>query len=188
VNLTALRNALAASSRVPLRVYATALVLIGILGGFYFLHVRPRNEAMANERQELQTRQTTLQLLEVETAKLAGAEQQLERLTRAVEAFEGSLPRQGEIDVILREVWVIADAAGLKTQRIKTQQDRRQDGFRVLPIEMGLRGPFTGVYKFLLAIERLPGVTKVESLKLVTVGDADDEVDASLILNVYCKD
>jgi len=188
VNLTALRKALPVSSRVPLRVYATALVLVGVLGGFYFLHVRPRNTAMAEERQEIQTRQTTLQLLEVETAKLVGTEQQLERLTRAVEAFEGSLPRQGEIDVILREVWVIADAAGLKTQRIKTQKDRRQDGFRVLPIEMGLRGPFTGVYRFLLAIERLPGVTKVESLKLVTVGDAGDEVDASLILNVYCKD
>ncbi|MBN2582163.1 MAG: type 4a pilus biogenesis protein PilO [Planctomycetes bacterium] len=183
-----LRKALPVSLRVPLRVYATAVVLVGMLGGFYFLHVRPRNTAMADERQEIQTRKATLQLLEVEMAKLEGAEQQLERLNRAVEAFETGLPRQGEIDVILREVWVIADAAGLKTQRIKTLKDRRQDEFKVLPIELSLRGPFAGVYSFLLSIERLPGVTKVESLKLVTLGETGEEVEASLILNVYCKD
>jgi Tfp pilus assembly protein PilO len=188
MKISDLRRRVPVSSRVPLRVYATALVLVGVLGGFYFLHVRPRNTAMADDSVAIHAREATLQLLEVETARLAGTEQQLDRLNRAVDAFESALPRQGEIDVILREVWVIADAAGLKTQRIKTQKDRRQDEFRVLPIEMGLRGPFAGVYKFLLAIERLPGVTKVESLKLVTVNERGEEVDASLTLNVYCKD
>jgi len=176
-------------SRQSIRVYITAACLVAGLLAFFFLFIRPQRSALAPEQEEIQGRRASLQLLEVEVAKLAGGRWQLERLARAIDAFESDLPRQGEIDVILREVWVIADAAGLKTQRIKTLEQRRQDAYKVLPIEMKLRGPFEGMYRFLLSLERLPGVTKIQSLQLETTSGLESgELEAGLVLNVYCKD
>lgn len=176
-------------SRCSIRVYVTAACLVVALLAFFFLFIRPRRAVLAAEREELQGRRAVLQLLEVEVAKLDGARWQLERLERAIDAFEADLPRQGEMDVILREVWVMADAAGLKTQRIKTLQQRQQDSYKVLPIEMKLRGPFEGLYRFLLSLERLPGVTKIQSLQLETTSGLESgELEAGLVLNVYCKD
>ena len=176
-------------SRCSIRVYVAAVCLVVALLAFFFLFIRPRRAVLAAEREEIQDRRAALQLLEVEAAKLSGWRQQLERLARGIDAFEDNLPRQGEIDVILREVWVIADAAGLKTQRIKTLEQRQQDSYKVLPIEMKLRGPFKGLYRFLLSLERLPGVTKIQSLQLQTTSGLESgELEAGLVLNVYCKD
>ncbi len=176
-------------SRCSIRVYITAACLVVALLAFFFLFIRPRRAVLAAEWEEIQERRSALQLLEVEAAKLDGARWQLDRLERAIDAFEDDLPRQGEIDVILREVWVIADAVGLKTQRIKTLKQGQQDSYRVLPIDMKLRGPFEGLYRFLLSLERLPGVTKVQSLQLQTTSGLESrELAAGLVLNVYCKD
>ncbi|NIA21110.1 MAG: type 4a pilus biogenesis protein PilO [Anaerolineaceae bacterium] len=176
-------------SRYSIRIYITAGCLVVVLLAFFFLFIRPKRSALAARREEIQDRQTSLQLLEVETARLKGARIQLEQLERAVEAFESGLPSQEEIGVILREVWVIADAAGLKTQRIKTLDQRQQGAYKVLPIEMKLNGSFKGVCRFLLSLERLPGVSIVQSLQLQTTPDLEsDEIEAALVLNVYCKD
>lgn len=176
-------------SRYSIRVYITGGCLVVVLLSFFLLFIRPKRTALAAQREEIQNRQTSLRLLEVETARLDGARVQLERLGRAVEAFESGLPSQEEIGVILREVWIIADAAGLKTQRIKTLVQRQQDAYKVLPIEMKLNGSFKGVCRFLLSLERLPGVSIVQSLQLQTTSNLESsEIEIALVLNVYCKD
>ncbi len=174
--------------RLPLRVYATAAALLCLVLAFFFLFVRPRNEAMGELRDSMQDRRASLKLLEVELAKLDVSKRRLKQLDKALDAFEGRLPRKSEIDVILREVWVIADAAGLKTQRIKTRKEEKGDSYRLLPIEMNLRGDFEGLYNFLLSLERLPGVMRLDSLRIKKIKDgAQDQVEANLVLNVYCQ-
>lgn len=174
--------------RLPARLYVVALVLLGVLLAGYFLFVQPKNKAMAEMRQSINDRKASLQVLEVEMAKLAGSRQRVTQLQKAITGFEERLPRQGEIDVILREVWVIADAAGLKTQSIKTQKGRQQDTYKVLPIEVRLQGDFIGLYKFLLSLEKLPGVMNVESLKLqMAPAEGSELVDIGLVLHVYCR-
>lgn len=174
--------------RLPLRIYGMALGLLGLVLMSLLVVVQPKNRAMAEVRQEIQDSRASLQLLEVEMSKLGTVKRRVSQLQQALSAFEDRLPRQGEIDVILREVWVIADAAGLKTQRIKTEKGRQQDGYKVLPISMNLRGPFEGLYRFLLSLERLPGIMKVESLRVTSPQNAEsDGVEAVLVLGVFCK-
>lgn len=174
--------------RLPFRLYGVALVLLGMLLASYFLLVLPKNRAMAAARNEIENRRGWLQLLEVEMTKLENSRRRVQHLEKAISAFEDRLPREGEVDVILREVWLIADASGLKTQRIKTQKSRRQGPYNVLPIEMSLQGPFEGLYRFLLSLERLPGLMNVESLRVrTTSSDEDSGVQAGLVLNVFCK-
>jgi len=174
--------------RMPARIYLVAAAIVGIVLTSFFVFVQPKNRSMAATRTAIRNKQASLQLLELEMSKLESSRRRVERLETALAGFESRLPRQGEIDVILREVWVIADAAGLKTQRIKTRKARQQDTYRVLPIEMNLRGPFRGLYGFLLSLERLPGTSNVESLRIVSApGQENGCVDASLVLNVFCN-
>lgn len=174
--------------QLPIRVYVVALGLLGVLLASCFMFIQPRNRAMAAARAEIQARRTSLQLLEIEMAKLDAQRRRVEQLEKAISGFESRLPRQSEIDVILRQVWIIADDAGLKPLRIKTQKGRQQDAYKVQPIEMNLRGPFEGLYRFLLLLERLPGVMSVESLVITPPqGEEENSVEAKVVLNVFCK-
>jgi len=175
-------------TRLPVRVYAVALALLGVLLASYFLFAQPKNQAMSAVRAEIQNRQASLKLLEVEMAKLEGSKRRLEQLQKTLAGFDDRLPRRGEIDVLLREVWVVADAAGLKTQRIKTLKEKQFGGYGALPLELNLRGPFEGVYGFLLALERMPGMMKIESLNIHSAkGEAASGVEVGLVLNVFCR-
>ena len=181
-------SAKTALSRLPLRIYVVSACVLGVLLATYFLFVQPRNRAMAEVRSGVRSQRTSLQLLEVELTKLDASRRRLQQLEKAITGFEESFPQQGEIDVILREVWVIADAAGLKTQRIKTQKEKSQEQYKILPIEMSLRGRFEGLYSFMLSLERLPGIMQIQSLGAKVVpGEENGCVEATLVLNVFCR-
>ena len=90
--------------------------------------------------------------------------------------------------MILREVWLIADTSGLKTLRIRTLEEQTLNNVRIQPIEMNLRGKFEGLYKFLLALERLPGLMKLQGISVRNVNErVDGELEASMVLNVFCR-
>lgn len=177
-----------AAKRIPGRVYAVASVLIVMVLVALFVFVRPKNESMAAVREEISQREASLQMFDVEMTKLGSAEGQLTELETALAEFNNQLPKQGDIDVLLREVWTIADGAGLKTQRIKTLKPKQQGDYQVMPVELSLSGSFDGFYEFLLALENLPGTASVGTLRLLSVPRAEESpVDASLVLNVFCK-
>ena len=89
-------SAKSALTRVPLRLYVTAGVLLGALVAGYFLFVVPKNKAMADMRADTRSREETLQTFQLELARLDGARQRLDQLGRTLAAFEDRLPRQPE--------------------------------------------------------------------------------------------
>jgi Tfp pilus assembly protein PilO len=175
-------------SQLPKRIYVVSAMLLCAVLGTYFLAIKPQREALAAEHQRMQDQALMMDVLAAEMARLSGAKRQMEQLETAVGAFDERLPKKGEMDVILREVWLIADIAGLKTQRIRTLDEQTLHHVRVQPVEISLRGRFEGLYGFLLALERLPGLMKLQGISVRNVNErVDGELEASMILNVFCR-
>ena len=175
-------------SQLPKRLYVVSALLVGLVLGTYSVAIKPQREAMAAQQNEMQDQMVMLDLLATEMTKMTGARRQMEQLEKGLSAFDERLPKKGEIDVILREVWLIADTSGLKTLRIRTLEQQTLNNVRIQPIEMNLRGKFEGLYKFLLALERLPGLMKLQGISVRNVNErVDGELEASMVLNVFCR-
>lgn len=177
-----------AMRELPKRVYLVSALLVGLVLGTYSVFIKPQRTAMAEQYEQMQNELVMLDLLATEMARLAGTQRQMERLEKSIEAFRDRLPQKGEMDVILREVWLIADSSGLKTQRIRTLEEQSHNDVRIQPIEMNLRGDFAGLYRFLLAMERLPGLMKLQGISVRNVNEqVDGELEAIMVLNVFCR-
>ncbi len=172
-----------ALSQLPKRVYLVSALLVVSVLGIYSMAIRPQREVMNAQLEEVRQQEAMLNLLAVEMAKINGSRRQMEQLEKAVVAFEDRLPKKSEMDVILGELWLIGEAADLKTG-IRKHKEGSADDLRII----SLQGRFEGIYSFLVAMERLPSLMKVQGLSVRNINErADGELEAIIVLNVFCR-
>jgi len=172
-----------------------ALSFIGVLiivGAGYFLFMRPRGLEIAAQKEAVVQRQEELRELRKVALQIRDVEQEINRLKEALKFFESKLPQQKEVDVILRKMWVIAEESGLKTGRVMALKAKNTGRYNVQPIEISLDGSFDGFYKFLLALERLPRIIKVQAIELQKADtkkkeqqSPDNRIQASILMDMF---
>ena len=91
------------------------------------------------------------------------------------------------MDKVLKEIWQLADANGLRTQTVKTPRSQKMTGYSEQTLELNLAGDFKGFYEFMLQLEKLPRLTKVTKMNLtkITDKDKDGEMQASMTMSIY---
>ena len=99
--------------------------------------------------------------------------------------MESLLPSGKEIDKIVRQVSALAVEAGLSPPTLKSEKPVAAARFREQPLEMSTSGSFEGFYEFLLALERLPRLTRVVDLILKDSTEDGIEVEAEFTLSIY---
>jgi hypothetical protein len=50
---------------------------------------------------------------------------------------------------------------------------------------MSLAGDFKGFYSFLLALEKLPRITRVTQMQLTKINDKDGQMQATMTLSIF---
>ena len=95
-------------------------------------------------------------------------------------------------DLILEDVWELAASARLSVKSIKSEKPVPAAGYMEQPLKISMEGRFEGFYRFLLALESLPRITRIHQLKLErkTKGRSDDEdpsgvMKADFVLSIY---
>ena len=78
-----------------------------------------------------------------------------------------------------------AEQNQLTTRTIKTMKSQRGAAYSEQPIEMSLGGNFTGFYEFLLQLERLPRLTRINQLSLDKITGKEGEMEAKLTLSIF---
>lgn len=104
------------------------------------------------------------------------------------------LPIGKEVDVILENVWQIAQDNGLVVKSVKTDKPVPAAEYKELPLMMMLEGQFDGFYEFLLELENLPRITRIRSMDLDRVTDprgvesGPGYMKADFTLSIYFAD
>jgi Tfp pilus assembly protein PilO len=158
--------------------------MAGAAGGFV---IWPLLEQTAADRAAIRERQAELVKVQRVIRRISDLKKEIERLETALAFFEDRLPEEREIDVILREVWLIADSKSLSPRRIQTSRPENGARYNTQPITMTLEGGFDQFYEFLLGLERLPRITKVRQMQITKSPTQEGVVEVDVLMDIYCE-
>jgi type IV pilus assembly protein PilO len=166
------------------------LMFVGVLAGIpvasYFAVFRPQNTQIESAKQEIEHKRSLLAKLREATAQSDDLAQANAQVRESIAAIEAKLPTTKEMDNILRQVATIAEKNRLRIPNFKKEDKALAAGLAMeQPIEVEITGNFDGFYSFLLELEQLPRITRVQDLEISRNGEVDGEMRAKLTLSIY---
>lgn len=144
------------------------LVAVPILANY--LVFAPRNEAIKAARREIDAKQTRLTSLRELTARIGDLGREIEARRSELEQLEERLPESEDLDGLLKEITRIAQRSNLAVRTVKGDKPVAAGPAMEVPLALALEGDFGGLYDFLLALESLPRITRVQSMKVSVLG------------------
>jgi len=160
------------------------LLLAMPVAAFFFVF-QPRNQQIEEAYKEISKKRTKLQQLETQTKNIEDLGMEIDRLTEAIEVFQQKLPERREVEVILKQVWELADKHQLLPKSVRTDKPISSARYDELPIKMKIVGDFDGFYSFLLDLEKLHRITRLPQMKLVQLRDSTGQVEADITLSIF---
>jgi Tfp pilus assembly protein PilO len=150
----------------------TVLLLLIPVGAWWFV-LRPSSQRNSEMLAQIAIKQGKLRELNQATGTLGDLKGQIASLEKAVGYFQSKLPGEKEIDKVLNEVSLLAEANHLTTKKIRTLGRTAEKSLLSLsasqseqPIEVHLEGDFAGFYVFLQALENQPRIMRVTQMLL----------------------
>jgi Tfp pilus assembly protein PilO len=95
------------------RILVTLVAVVLVSAAAMWLVILPMLRRAEDDRAAIDDRRSQLVKLERVARRINDLQQEVGRLEGALAFFENRLPQEREVDVILREVWVIAEAKSL---------------------------------------------------------------------------
>lgn len=160
-----------------------AVLMVPIVS--YFVVFKPQSANIERAKTEIQHKREMLASLRAETARNEDLKKANETIGQRITEMESLLPTDKEIDLIVRQVSALAVESGLTPPTLKSVKPVAAARFREQPLEMSTAGTFEGFYEFLLALERLPRLTRIVDLVLKDSNTEGIEVEAEFTLSIY---
>ena len=168
-----------------IREISFVVVMLGLLGAIYFLVWDKAQTKIAAMERKTEDKVKALSDLEKATSGVSDVDKKVAELEEAIKFFEKKLPQEREMDLILKEVWQMAEQNRLTTKTIRTMKSVRGAAYSEQPIEMSLSGDFNGFYVFLQQLENMPRITRVTSMALSKITDQDGSMQAKMTLSIF---
>lgn len=164
-------------------VFVVLLVAMPVL--VYLWPLKTMESQITAIRGEVSARQAKLRQLESAMKVITDIGQEIDKLTTAIDVFEQKLPAQREVEVILKEVWELAAANKLQPKKVQTDKPVTAADYAELPIRMTISGDFDGFYNFMLALEKLPRITRMPKMRLSKEREAEGFMSAEVVLSIF---
>lgn len=171
--------------RFGLRELIFMIVLLAVPVASWWYVFKPRNAEIAQAKVEVITKQNKLDKLEEVAKRIDDIGLAIEQGQIAVELIEAKLPNKQQVDVILQDVWQLADQNRLTVKSIKSDKPVAAATYMEQPLKMKIEGRFNGFYQFLLELENLPRITRIHQMKMERMttdnGSGSDSYDPGLM-------
>ena len=180
--------------RLGLREVIFLVVLLVVPVASYFYVFKPRNAEIHQAQAEVEIKQAKLEKLREVTEKIDDIGLAIEQGREAIDLVEAKLPSRDQVEVILGDVWQLAARSSLEVKSVKSEKPVPAAGYMEQPLKVTMDGHFEGFYQFLMGLENLPRITRIQEMKLqrVTARNRrpDDEVQpgmmkAEFTLSIY---
>jgi Tfp pilus assembly protein PilO len=172
------------------REWACIAILAAIPTAAWWRCVLPVKAAKAGAMSELKEQQSKVEALRGASGMIPEMERAAAGLKKAVESLRSKLPRQNEVDKVVKEIWQLAETNRLGLKNIQTEgSDEAGEGdappYPAQSLSFQIEGDFAGFYAFMLELENEPRVIRIQKMGVgITKGDVG-QVQASLLIKVY---
>lgn len=163
-----------------------AMVYLG-----YQYMIKPANSALLDKKVEIRTKLDKLSKLDnSEFANVTAdyLDSQLEELQNTLKGLEDKLPYTNEIDKVLHSITVIVQKQGLNPKTIRTLKQKNNNGYVEQPLRMVMTGNYDAFYSFLLELEQLPRIMKINEITLKKLGKTQGQITADFTVSIFFQD
>lgn len=177
--------------RLTFREIAVLLTIPATISAAYFFVFKEMSAQRDFLRKDTEAKRQTLDTLRRTNASVIQIERQIDELGSTMDYFESRLPREREVDQILRQAWTLAESNGLTTLAVKplkperTKQSQTQAGADEQPIEMNFVGSYVGFHRFLVELEALDRITQIRTIDLKKMDSDTNRMSARIVLSIF---
>jgi type IV pilus assembly protein PilO len=164
------------------------VIIAGLLYVSYAYMIKPANAELVQQRAKVVEKGAKLAKLNRAPAAVEDMQKQLARLEEGVTFLESKLPPKSEIHTVLENVTLIAQKQGLITKSIRTLKQKNNNGYIEQPLKMELNGDFDAYYSFLLELEKIDRITKIQELSLKKDSKNEGHAHASFVMSIFFQD
>ena len=151
------------------------VVLLAVPLASYLYVFKPRNVEIKQAEVEVEIKKERLQKLEQVAATIDDLELAIERGRQSIEVIEAKLPSKKEEEVILEQVWRLAEKNGLIVKSFHPEKSVSAALYMETPLKIVMEGQFDGFYEFELQLESLPRITRIHDMKLERLVNSDQK-------------
>lgn len=135
-----------------------------------YLVFKPRNVEIAQARQEIASKRARLGGLRELTTRIDELGHEIEMRQSELAILEKRLPDSEGLDGLLKDITRIAQRVDLAVRTVKADKPAAAGSAMEVPLALVLEGEFDAIYEFLLAIEALPRITRIQSMAMTVLG------------------
>jgi type IV pilus assembly protein PilO len=149
---------------------ALFVVVIGLVGGYYFLEKDKLPLLEVAQNNEFKLKQTYQGKYRI-AVNLAAYEEQLSRLKSDFSSMLKSLPTSNETPGLLDDITLVGTSAGLTFRLLNWQREIPKEFYSELPIEMEVFGGYHNFGQFASEIAGLPRIVTVHDFEVTQEGN-----------------
>ena len=142
------------------------IVLLAVPVASFMYVFKPRSEQIRKANEEIATKTERLDKLEQVTKRISDIDRAIEEGRESIQLIEAKLPSEKDVEVMLEQVWELANENGLSVKSVKSEKPVPAAMYMELPLRVQMDGSFTGLYEFMLALENLDRITRIHQMSL----------------------
>jgi|GEM_PF-5745873 len=171
-----------------------AAVLILVLGfvAFWFLGYQPAIREINSLRSQQQQIIKKINENKLTLMRLAELRQESAKMEASIVNILASLPTKPELASYLVMINDLAERTGIKINSFKPSQPTGENNYTKIPVEISVTGKFNdlpqlggSLIEFLYLLEKMPRLTRIESLNIVRQDDKKNLLTVSLKMSTF---
>ncbi len=159
---------------------AGAVVVVMILAVFI-----PQGKKLDSIKTSIAARKIALADGTKKAAVVPQMVRKVESMKSRYKDFDRRLPKSKEMGEFLQEITAVRAASELTEARMETGTPVSEELFNTMPIRMRFRGRYLALAELLRRLDGMQRLTRVERLVIKSSGEAPDDLDIELQMNIY---
>ncbi|HKJ88775.1 MAG TPA: type 4a pilus biogenesis protein PilO [Gammaproteobacteria bacterium] len=150
--------------------WVKAVILLGavaLIGGLFwwFVYV-PHHKAVDRMERKVETLKTQYLRKKRQVANLPALRKEYNTLQKRMDQALKQLPDRSEVASLLVDVTRAGRSEGLSFQLFRPGEEKPQDFYAVLPVEVEVHGTYNAMGRFLAATASLPRIVNIGDIRL----------------------
>ena len=162
------------------------LVMVGLLFSAWYFVFKNADERIAALNADTSDKRAKLAEVNAATKNIQDMGKRIEELQQQIRKIEDALPRERETGNIVRQIDLQAKTfKGLQVDQIRASKPEKAANYWELPVKVQMKGDFRSFYDFLLKMEQLARITRINQMRLSRINELDGSTTADLTLSIY---
>lgn len=169
----------------PIKVLIWVALLVAVLVGGYYYHIKDLQLGLAKEQQREITLRKEYEKKAFQAANLEAYRQQMVEMEESFGALVSQLPSDTEVPGLLEDITNKGLLNGLEIASIDLQKERAKEFYVELPIAISASGSYHDLGAFISGMASLPRIVTLHDFKISSKNNNANNLKMEIVAKTY---